>query len=64
MLGTQQDHRHKTVHCDAANAATTHMTQDAHLKIIRKTGCSKNQKQNAVGCEYILIYANDGQLTV
>jgi len=50
LLGTQQEHRHKLVHRDAANVATNHMTQDAHLKIVRKTGSSKNKKQHAVGC--------------
>jgi hypothetical protein len=39
------------------------MTQDAHLKIVRKTGSSKNKKQHAVGCNCILIVANSGQLT-
>ena len=63
LLGTQQERRHKLVHRDAANVATKHMTQDAHLKIVRKTGSSKNKKQHAVGCEYILIVANGGQLT-
>jgi len=55
ILGTQQERRHKLVHCDAANAATKHMTQDAHLKIVRKTGRRKNKKQDAVGCEFIHI---------
>jgi len=64
LLGTQQEHRHKLVHRDAANGATKHMTQDAHLMIVRKTGSSKNKKQHAVGCEYILIVANGSQLTV
>jgi len=64
ILSTQQDHRHKLVHRDAANAATKHMTQEAHLKIVRKTGSSKNKKQHAVGCENIHIQANGGQLTV
>jgi len=64
ILGIQQERRHKLVHCDAANAATKHMTQDAHLKIVRKTGSSKNKKQHTVGCEYIHIEANGGQLTV
>jgi len=63
ILGTQQERRHKLVHRDAANLATKHMTQDAHLKIVRKTGSSKNKKQRAVGCKYILIVANGGQLT-
>jgi hypothetical protein len=26
ILGTQQDRRHKLLHCDAANVATKHMT--------------------------------------
>jgi len=42
LLFTHQDLRHKLVHRDAANVATKHMTQDAHLKIVRKTGTSKN----------------------
>jgi hypothetical protein len=50
ILGTEQDHRLKSVHHDAANAATKHITQDAHLKIVHKTGSSKNLKQHAVGC--------------
>jgi len=62
-LGTQQERRHKLVHRNAPNVATKHMTQDAHLKIVRKTGSSKNKKQHAVGCEYILMVANGGQLT-
>jgi hypothetical protein len=64
ILGTQQECRHKLVHRDAADAATKHMTQDAHLKIVRKTGSRRNKKQHAVGCEYINLDAIDGQLTV
>jgi hypothetical protein len=64
ILGTQQERRHKLVHRDAADAASTHMTQDAHLKIVRKTGSGRNQKQHVVGCEYIHIDAIGGQLTV
>jgi len=64
ILGTQQERRHKLVHRDAANAAIKHMTQDAHLKIVRKTGSSKNTMQHTVGCEYIHIEANGCQLTV
>jgi hypothetical protein len=64
VLGTQQERRHKLVHLDAANVATKHMTQDPHLKIVRKTGSSKNKDRHAVGCEYIIIEANGGQLTV
>jgi hypothetical protein len=64
LLGTQQERRHKLVHRDAANVATNHVSLDAHFKILRKTGSSKNETQYAVGCEYILIGANSGQLTV
>ena len=63
-LGTQQERRHKSVNRDAANAATKHLTQAAHLKIVRRTGISKNEKQHAIGCEYIHIEAEGGQLTV
>jgi hypothetical protein len=52
------------VHRDAANVATNHITQDAHLMIVCNIGSSKNKKQHAVGCEYILIEGNGGQLTV
>jgi len=64
ILGTQQERRHKLVHHDAANAATKHMTQDAHLKMVRKTGSTKYKKQREVGCEWIYIEAIGGQLTV
>jgi len=64
ILCAQQERRHKLVHCDAANAATKHMTQDACLTLIRKTGSSTNKKQHAVGCEYIHIEANSSHLTV
>jgi hypothetical protein len=64
ILGTQQECRHKFVHGDADNIATKHMTQDARLKIVCKTGYTKNKKQHAVGCEYILIEANGGHLPV
>jgi hypothetical protein len=63
LLDTQQLRRHKLVHHDAANVDTKHMTQDADSKIVRKTGSSKHKKQHAVGCKYILIVANGGQLT-
>jgi seryl-tRNA(Sec) selenium transferase len=64
ILGTQRKRRHKLVHRDATNAATKHMTQDAHLKIVRKTGSRQNKKQHAVGCECICIDAIGSQLTV
>jgi hypothetical protein len=62
ILCTQQERRHKLAHRDAVNAATTHITQDTHLNIIRKTGSSKNKMQHTVGCEYIHIDANCSQL--
>jgi len=62
--GTQQERRHKLVHRDAGDAATKHMTQDAHLQIVRKTGSRRNKKQHVVGCEYIHIDAIGGQLAV
>jgi len=64
IIGTQLECRHQFVHRDAANTATKHMTQDAHLKIMHETGSSENKKQHAVGCEYIRIEVNGHQLTV
>jgi len=42
ILGSQQERSHKVVRRNAANAATKHMTQDAHLKIVHKPGSRKN----------------------
>jgi len=64
IVGTQPGRRRKVVHRDAANAATKHMTQHAHLKIVRNTGSRKNNKQHAVGCKCIHIEAIGTQLTV
>jgi len=64
ILGTQQERRHKLVHRDAADGATKNMSQDAHLKIVRKTGSRRNKQQHAVECDYIHIDAIGGQLTV
>jgi hypothetical protein len=64
LIGTQQEYRHQLVHHDAASAATKNMTQDAHLKIVFKTGSSKNQKQLAEGSEYVHMVVNASQLTV
>jgi len=64
ILGTQQECRHKLVHLDAANAATKRMTQDANLKIVRKTESRNNRMQHVVGCECIHINAIGGQLAV
>jgi len=40
---TQLPHRDHLVHLNAANAATENMTLDPHLKIVGKTGSSKNK---------------------
>jgi hypothetical protein len=64
ILGTQQERRHQLVHHDATNVATKNITQDENLKIVRLRGSSKHMKQHAVRCEYILIHANGGQLTI
>jgi len=64
FIGTQQECRHQLVYREAAEAATKQITQDGHLKIIRKTGSSTNMKQHAVGCEYLHTMVNSGQLTV
>ena len=40
------------------------MTQDAHLKIVSKTGSSTYKKQHAVRCEYIHTEVNGRQLTI
>jgi len=64
ILGTQQERRHKLVQRDAANGVTKHMTEDAHLKLVRKTGSSKNTKQHTLGCECIYLEVIGGELTV
>jgi hypothetical protein len=61
---TQQQPRPQLVHRDAAIVATEHITQDAHLKKVHKTGSSKNMKQYAIRCESIHISADDSQLTI
>jgi len=51
LVETQLHRRHQLVHRDAAIAATENMAQDAHLKKVRKTGCSNNRQQHAIGRE-------------
>jgi len=63
-IGTQQECRHQVVHREATDAATKHMTEDAHLKIVCKTGSSTNKKQHAVGCQYLHTVVNSHQLTI
>jgi len=64
IIGTQQERRHQVVNHNTANAATKHMTQDAHFTIVRTTGSSKKKTQHAVGYEYIHMEVNGRQLTV
>jgi len=64
VVGTQQEYRHQLVHHNAGNSATRNLTQDAHLKIVRKIGSSKNKKHHAVGCKYMHIVVNGHGLTV
>jgi len=61
---TQYMCSHQLVHRDMSNAATKCKTQDAHLIIVHKTGCSRNNKQPAVGCEYIHIEVTGHHSTV
>jgi hypothetical protein len=61
---TQQKCRHQLVRRDAAIVATEKMMQDAHLQKVHKTGGSKNEMQDAIGCESIHICVNDGQLKI
>jgi len=46
LEGPQQQRRHQLVHREAANVATQNMTQDAHLKIVRKTESSTKMNQH------------------
>ena len=64
LIDAQQEHRHQLVHCESASAATESMTQDAHLNIVRKTGCSMNTQQHAVGCECSHTVVNGRHLTI
>ena len=61
---TKLQRRHHIAHYDAANAPTENMTQDAQLKVIRKTGGSKNKKQHTIGCDYTRIEVDDRQLMI
>jgi len=51
QVETQLQRRHQLVHRDAAIAATENMTQDAHLKKVRKTGRCNDRQQHAIRCE-------------
>jgi hypothetical protein len=51
MAETQQQCRHQLVHRNAAIAGTENMAQEAHLTKVRKTGCSNDRQQHAIGCD-------------
>jgi len=55
---TQQQWRHQLLHHNAAISATENMAQDAHFNIAHHTRRSNNQKQHAMGCEYLPIDVN------
>jgi len=61
---TQLQRRHQLVYCEAANASTKNMTLDAKLKVVNKMGSSKNQKQPAIGREYIHTEVDSHQLNI
>jgi len=61
---TQLQRRHHLVHHDAANGATENMTLDAKLKIVRKTGSSKNKTQHAIACRCSRIEVHGRQLMI
>ena len=48
---TKLQRRHHLAHRDTANAATTNMTLDAQLNIVRRTESSKNNPQQTIWCE-------------
>jgi hypothetical protein len=64
ILATLQERSPNSVQHGAANVTTKYVTQDVHLNISRKTGSSHNMKGHAVGCEYIHIEANSGQVII
>jgi len=61
---TQHHGRHRFVHCDTAIAATDNMAQDAHFNIVHTIGRSNDRKLHAIGCEYLRIDVEGGQLPI
>jgi hypothetical protein len=55
LAQTLKQRRHQVVHHNAAIAANNDMAQDAHLKKVRKTGCSNHKQQHAIRCEQLHI---------
>jgi len=64
LADTQQQRRHQLVHRNAAIAATENMAHDADFKIVCITGRSNDKTQHAIGCDYLHIDAESGQLTI
>jgi len=58
---TQPQWRHHLVHSNAANAAPDNMTLDSQSKIVLKTKCSKNKKQDVIGCKCSCIEVHGRQ---
>jgi len=61
---TQTQHRHHSVHRDAANATTGNMPLEATLNIVCKTGSCENRKQCAIGCKCRHIELHGHQLQI
>ena len=58
LAGTQQQHRHHSVHHEAAKATTEDMTHNAHLMIVHKHRSSMNTTHHAMATEYTHITVN------
>jgi hypothetical protein len=61
-ISTKQKCSYLLAHRNAANAATSTMTQDAHFKIVHETGSTKNMMQHGAGCKYMYLMVNCRQL--
>jgi len=64
LIGTQKERRQQLVLCEDADTASKNISEDAHLKIVHKTGNSTNTTQHAVGCEYLHTAVNSRQWTL
>lgn len=54
--------RHHSVQCDTVNAASENMPHGHTVKMVWKSGCSKNKKQHLIRWDYISIEVDGGQL--
>jgi len=64
IIATQVQCRHQLVQHDVAKVAAKHLSHEVHLKIVLKTGSSKNKTDHPVGCEYIHVEEYGCQLTI